>query len=100
MKLPAAGGVTSWVPATAIVPLHAPLASHALALDADQVSVVDWPTVSVVGLAPMLTMTGLADAGLAESLPPPPLHAASNTHASAAKNPLPMSARISARRLP
>jgi len=100
VKVPAAGGVTSWVPATAIAPPHAPPAPQALALEADHVRVVDWPRVSSVGLAPMLTMTGLAeDTEGEESLPPPPLQAASNTHARAATHALFIKARISARRL-
>jgi hypothetical protein len=39
--LPAPVGVTDWVPLVACVPLHAPLALHALALVDDQVSVAD-----------------------------------------------------------
>ena len=87
MEVPAAAGVTSCVPEGACVPLQAPLAWHAAALELDQVSVVDWPTLSAVGLAPMLTMTGLpvAAAGAEDAfpLPPPPPQEASSTHAAA-----------------
>jgi hypothetical protein len=51
-------------------------------LEVDQVSVVDSPTVSAVGLAPMLTMTGLlaavdaalpeAEVAVVDGVPPPP----------------------------
>ena len=73
--MPTAGGVTSCIPESASVPLQAPLAWHAVAFELDQVSIVDWPTVSAVGLAPILTMTGLfaeEDAVVgAEDAPPP-----------------------------
>ena len=89
MNVPAAGGVTSCVPERATVPLQsllawALLAWHPIALELDQVRVVVWPTVSAVGLAPILTMTGLfAEEGVelfaeedavvgAEDAPPPP----------------------------
>ena len=39
--MPAAGGVTSCVPAVAVVPLHAPLASQVEALETDQVRVAE-----------------------------------------------------------
>ena len=75
MNVPAVVGVTSCVPESATVPLQASLAWHPVALELDQVSVVDWPTVSAVGLAPILTMTGLfaeEDAVVgAEDAPPP-----------------------------
>jgi len=58
MNVPAVVGVTSCVPESATVPLQASLAWQAVAFELDQVSVVDWPTVSAVGLAPILTMTG------------------------------------------
>ena len=76
--------MSSSEPEGASVPLHAPLAWQLLALELDQLSVVDSPTVSAVGLAPMLTMAGLraeADATLlvplaslddAGAAPPPP----------------------------
>src|SRR5665647_3693664 len=72
MNVPAVVGVTSCVPESASVPLQAPLAWHAVAFELDQVSIVDWPMVSSVGLAPILTMTGLDVAVGAEDAPPPP----------------------------
>ena len=64
-----------------------PLAWHALALELDQVRVVDWPRVSAVGLAPMLTITELLaeeafPAGADE--PPPPPQETSTRHAATA----------------
>jgi hypothetical protein len=81
------------VPESATVPLQAPLAWHAVALELDQVSVVDSPTVSAVGVAPILTMTGLlAEADVAGGTggasppppPPPPLQETSSKHATTA----------------
>ena len=89
MNVRAAGGVTSCVPASVTVPLQSPLAWHAVALELDQVSVVDSPTVSAVGLAPILTMTGLGGVAGAEGAPPPPLpppQETSSRHAATAAN--------------
>ena len=95
MNVPAAGGVTIRVPESPTVPFQAPLASHPVAFELDQVSVVDSPTVSAVGLALMLTMTGLpvlenaelfAAADPDEAPPPPPPHEASRRHAATVAN--------------
>ena len=93
MNVSAAGGVTSCVPESATVPLQSPLAWHPVALELDQVSVVDWPTVSAVGLAPILTMTGLGSVegvvvGAEDAPPPPPLspQETSRQHAATAAN--------------
>ena len=99
MNVPAAAGVTSFVPERATVPLQsllawALLAWHPVALELDQVSVVGWPTVSAVGLAPILTMTGLfAEASVAVGAedappppPPPPPQETSRRHAATAAN--------------
>ncbi len=94
MKVRAAGGVTTCVPETALVPLQSSLAWQAVALELDQVSFVDWPTVSAVGLALMLTITGsLAGAAVVVPVvalvavvdePPPPPQDASTRQAAAA----------------
>src|ERR1035437_4990693 len=96
MKVPEAGGVTSCVPERATAPLQASVAWsgavvawHPVALELDQVSVVVWPTVSAVGLAPILTMTGLGVVVGAEDAPPPPpppLQETSRKHAATAAN--------------
>jgi hypothetical protein len=103
MNVPAVVGVTSFEPESATAPLQsllawALLAWHPVALELDQVSVVGSPTVSAVGLAPILTMTGLGVGlfaeedvvvGAEDAPPPPPLlppQETSRRHAATAAN--------------
>jgi len=76
MTLPVAAGVTDSVPDAALLPLQPPLAVHDVPVLDDQVSVVDWPSVIVVGEADSDT-AGL----LFMPLPPPPPLQAVNTAA-------------------
>jgi hypothetical protein len=65
------------VPLKAFVPAQAPEAAQVLALDDDQLSVARLPLVTVLGLAPKLTV---GTAGVTETradcvaLPPAPVH--------------------------
>ena len=49
-------GETPWVPAMPLLPLQAPEAVQLVALVLDHVSVLDWPDVIEVGLAPSVTV--------------------------------------------
>jgi hypothetical protein len=77
---PAAVGVSLAVPDAASVPLHAPLAVHAVALVEDHVSVAASPTVTEVGLTARVTVgAGVTAAvtvtvAVAVALPPGPVH--------------------------
>jgi hypothetical protein len=76
---PAAVGFSLAVPDTAWVPVHAPLAVHAVALVEDQVSVEASPTVTEVGSTAIVTVGAGVTAGVtvtvavAEALPPGPV---------------------------
>ncbi len=87
--MPAALGVSDWVPLAARLPLQAPDAVQLLAFEALQVRLTTWPTVVVVGEALMLTTTAPLDVPpvavvlvvlvvLVALPPPPPPQAASS----------------------
>jgi hypothetical protein len=80
---PAAAGVSLIEPDTASLPLHPPLAVHAVALVDDQVSVAEVPTVTDVGFTAMVTVGagGAVAVSVADALalPPAPVQVRVNT---------------------
>ena len=66
-------GDTLCVPLVLLVPVQPPLAVQLVALLLDQVSVLDWPEVIVVGLAARVTAGGGTTVTVADLLALPPL---------------------------
>ena len=62
MAVPAATGVTTWLPLVGIEPVHAPLAAHELELDEDQLSVDVFPKVMVAGSSEMVIVGAVVQA--------------------------------------
>ena len=72
VSVPAEVGVSVMVPLAGCVPLHAPLAVHAVPLVADHMSVTGRPAITVVGLTLIVIDVGLLIDPDPEPYPPPP----------------------------
>ena len=77
--LVAASAPVDWLPLVVLLPVHAPLAVHELALVLDQLSVLLPPELMLAGVAVKLTVGSGATAvtvmaAVCDAVPPLPLH--------------------------